>query len=212
MKTLVLFGANINDQGYNEFTPLDLAINNTKMPKIEGLLMDLGAKSSAQLMHKRTFTVTVPRMQSYAQCDMPPVRGQRLRTNDRLNDYIVRRGMKELHNELEHNINRILSLSSSIGGADEAIAIVHQQREIALYNKTLRLTVEKPEPVGFGLEGGSRLLFLDGGGMKGLIEIEILMQIERQTQRKITELFDWIVGTSTGGIIALGLVYGKQLC
>ena len=33
-------------------------------------------------------------------------------------------------------------------------------------------------------------------------------QIERRTGRKITELFDWIVGTSTGGIVALGMVYG----
>ena len=56
---------------------------------------------------------------------------------------------------------------------------------------------------------GSRILFLDGGGIRGLIQIEILMEIERRTGRKITELFDWIVGTSTGGIVALGLVYGK---
>ena len=34
------------------------------------------------------------------------------------------------------------------------------------------------------------------------------MRLEEATGRKITELFDWIIGTSTGGIIALGLVYG----
>ena len=59
-----------------------------------------------------------------------------------------------------------------------------------------------------GLEGGSRLLFLDGGGVKGLSQIESLIQLEEATGRKITDLFDWIVGTSTGGIIALLLVYG----
>ena len=37
---------------------------------------------------------------------------------------------------------------------------------------------------------------------------EFQWQIERHTGRKITELFDWIVGTSTGGIVALALVYG----
>ena len=36
------------------------------------------------------------------------------------------------------------------------------------------------------------------------------MQIEAKTERKITDLFDWIVGSSTGAIIALGLVYGES--
>ena len=56
---------------------------------------------------------------------------------------------------------------------------------------------------------GSRVLVLDGGGMKGLVEIEILDQIEKATGTKIVDLFDWIVGTSTGAVIALALVYGK---
>ena len=60
-------------------------------------------------------------------------------------------------------------------------------------------------------EAGSRILFLDGGGLRGLIETEILSQLEERTGRSITELFDWIVGTSTGGILALGLVYGKYM-
>ena len=52
------------------------------------------------------------------------------------------------------------------------------------------------------------MLFLDGGGIKGLVQVEILSQLEEATGRKITELFDWIVGSSTGGILALGMVYG----
>ena len=43
--------------------------------------------------------------------------------------------------------------------------------------------------------------------MRGLIQIEILCELERMTGKKITELFDVIMGTSTGGILALGLVY-----
>ena len=57
---------------------------------------------------------------------------------------------------------------------------------------------------------GNRVLFLDGGGIRGLVQIEVLMELEHRTGRKISELFDWIIGTSsTGGIVALGLVYGK---
>ena len=58
-------------------------------------------------------------------------------------------------------------------------------------------------------KAGSRILFLDGGGVKGLGMIEVLSHIEMVTGRKIVELFDWIVGTSIGGMIALGLVHGK---
>ena len=59
------------------------------------------------------------------------------------------------------------------------------------------------------MKKGERMLFLDGGGMRGLLEIEVLLEIERRTGRQIVELFDWIVGTSIGGVIALALVYGK---
>ena len=53
------------------------------------------------------------------------------------------------------------------------------------------------------------MLFLDGGGMRGLLELEVLMEIEKRTGRKIIELFDWLVGTSIGGVICLSIVYGK---
>ena len=45
---------------------------------------------------------------------------------------------------------------------------------------------------------------------QGLIQIEILKHIQEEAGgRPITELFDWIVGTSTGAVVALGLVYGE---
>lgn len=63
-------------------------------------------------------------------------------------------------------------------------------------------------PLELSVHNGQRILCLDGGGLKGLILIEVLIHIEKLTGRKIVDLFDWIVGSSTGGIIALALVYG----
>ena len=37
---------------------------------------------------------------------------------------------------------------------------------------------------------------------------QVLRQLELRTGVKVTDIFDWIVGTSTGGILALGLVHG----
>ena len=75
--------------------------------------------------------------------------------------------------------------------------------------QALELVTQQQREVDYRRRFGSRILCLDGGGVRGLVQIEILRQIEKKTGKKITELFDWIVGTSTGGIIALALVYGK---
>ena len=56
--------------------------------------------------------------------------------------------------------------------------------------------------------GGSRplcVLALDGGGIRGVIPAMVLAEIEQRCNKRIGELFDLIAGTSTGGILALGL-------
>ena len=53
-----------------------------------------------------------------------------------------------------------------------------------------------------------RVLAIDGGGIKGVIPAAFLAAIEETTGERIVENFDLIAGTSTGGIIALGLGLG----
>jgi patatin-like phospholipase/acyl hydrolase len=50
-----------------------------------------------------------------------------------------------------------------------------------------------------------KVLAIDGGGIRGIIPALILQAIEARTGRPISDLFDMLSGTSTGGIIALGL-------
>ncbi len=51
-----------------------------------------------------------------------------------------------------------------------------------------------------------KILSIDGGGIRGIIPARILAHIEEQTGRPISALFDLISGTSTGGILTLGMV------
>lgn len=53
-----------------------------------------------------------------------------------------------------------------------------------------------------------KILTIDGGGIKGLYSASILARIEEKTGKKISDYFDMICGTSTGGLIALALSKG----
>ncbi|XP_033260931.1 85/88 kDa calcium-independent phospholipase A2 isoform X6 [Orcinus orca] len=55
------------------------------------------------------------------------------------------------------------------------------------------------------------LLCLDGGGVKGLVIIQLLIAIEKASGIATKDLFDWVAGTSTGGILALAILHGKSM-
>ena len=64
--------------------------------------------------------------------------------------------------------------------------------------------------------GPHKLLALDGGGIRGMLAVEILADIESRLRRKLkanksfvlSDYFDYISGTSTGAIIAAALSLG----
>lgn len=53
-----------------------------------------------------------------------------------------------------------------------------------------------------------KILCIDGGGIKGLFSAQVLAEFEEAFKTTTSEHFDLVCGTSTGGIIALGVAGG----
>lgn len=177
------------------------------------LLYSVHAQSGKALMHRFT---NISRLSSFSESDEfqkkidtqkhlnPFWDSSDFENSVKIRDFLEGKTVLNLYEELEYNINLRLANQSSLSpNPDEAIAITFQQKEMMQYKRTMK------DGIGFEVNGGSRLLFLDGGGIKGLVQIEVMRQLEAVTGRRITELFDWIIGSSIGGILALGMVYGK---
>ena len=180
VKALLAFGANIDAPDMCHHTLLKACTN---------------GKLTALLEKAIQANIVVEKNTPY---DMPD------KVNETLMEYMRRKGERMLCDEMEESINRTLSISTSFSGSSiDPTAIALQQKEISKFKKTGGVLPYEMK------KDGVKILCLDGGGMKGLAQIEVLSQLEEATGRKITDLFDWIVGTSTGAIIALGLVYGE---
>ena len=66
--------------------------------------------------------------------------------------------------------------------------------------------------------GPRKLLAIDGGGIRGVLSLKILAQIEQllieashRPDYRLADYFDYVAGTSTGGIIAAGIAVGMSV-
>lgn len=61
------------------------------------------------------------------------------------------------------------------------------------------------------LEGDCyRLLAIDGGGIKGMVPLTLLSELEKRTGKQSFELFNMVAGTSIGSFVAGGICTPKQ--
>ncbi len=56
----------------------------------------------------------------------------------------------------------------------------------------------------------ARVLCIDGGGLRGIIPSYTATRLEERTGKSVSEMFNMVAGTSTGGLIALGLTQPNE--
>ena len=168
-----------------EYVDLEYAPNKTRVGFVY-LLTSVGAQRAKNM----------PRIQPAPVLLCPMVAESLSQSTTHPDPYIVtlRQTFSEKILASIHSCEKSISVlcSSDLDNTSNAVALAKNAQKLKMLRKA-----------------GSRILCLDGGGLRGLMQAEILAQIQAATGRKITELFDWIVGTSIGGVIALWLVYGE---
>lgn len=102
--------------------------------------------------------------------------------------------LKSLRNGLDDNINKDLATEKNIGATVERIC-----------DQLSRLPLVRGR-VSDGIS--FRILALDGGGIKGAFSASVLATWEKTLALPIAKHFDIVAGTSTGGILAVGLGMG----
>src|SRR5260370_20866275 len=80
------------------------------------------------------------------------------------------------------------------------------KRSVALLHHSLGYSDGRSiTPMANGPANSIKVLAVDGGGIRGIIPAVILGELQKRLSRELWQTFDLITGTSTRGIIALGL-------
>ncbi|WP_414754492.1 patatin-like phospholipase family protein [Anabaena sp. CCY 9910] len=107
--------------------------------------------------------------------------------------------------EINSEESEIIANLNNLQSQEEANTI--EQPEALINTQSLQtfIQAESPETMNTKSRPKYKILSIDGGGIRGIIPALLLAEIERRTQEPIFSLFDLIAGTSSGGILALGL-------
>jgi patatin-like phospholipase/acyl hydrolase len=101
--------------------------------------------------------------------------------------------------------SEIITTAIALGPHEEETKTDQSQEPVNIQQAQILIQEESPETMNTKARPKYKILSIDGGGIRGIIPALLLAEIERRTQKPIFTLFDLITGTSSGGILALGL-------
>lgn len=101
--------------------------------------------------------------------------------------------------------SEIIPTAIALAPQEEATKTDQTEDPVNIQQAQILIQEESPETMDTKARPKYKILSIDGGGIRGIIPALLLAEIERRTQKPIFNLFDLITGTSSGGILALGL-------
>eukprot|EP00731_Ephydatia_muelleri_P031660 Em0023g167a len=192
-KALIVFGADINALNHFDQTPLDIALENHQAHSIVPLLLSVGSEKGDVIKSRQSvfpsFSFPSPEEQVQAALMEEAV----------FRPAVVTTTMSRPATMTSSPCSRLSVITEDSGRGCTVMESVSSSGGFSDLDSLTSVS-----------EQCGHILSLDGGGVRGLIQVEVLSEIERITGKTITEIFDWIIGTSTGAIIALLLVYKKR--
>ena len=175
VRVLVAFNANINAVNNERKTPLDLAPSSSDQAAASPADSNMAA-FLVSCGAEHSDNLKPPRF------DFSKVGSSSIGENEDGYSALLSQALDRLKAKHKEKTKEVLSAEQETPGSAKELARLAAGLE--MFKKT-----------------GVRVLCLDGGGIRGLIQMEVLSQLERATRKKVTELFDWIIGTSTGGVV-----------
>ncbi len=107
--------------------------------------------------------------------------------------------------EINSEESEIIPTAIALGAHDEETKTDQTEDPVNIQQAQILIQEESPETMNTKARPKYKILSIDGGGIRGIIPALLLAENERRTQKPIFSLFDLITGTSSGGILALGL-------
>ncbi len=181
-QALILFGANYTMKNDEQKTPGLVALESKESSKEEILVA----------LHEVGAMVVEPESQI-------PQKAQE-------KDFLHPSNINTASRDVNHNNSHGLTVSRSESCRSVKSSVSAHEAPLRAKSMDEIDDLKEAKSSRLNLRKNLRILSLDGGGIRGLVLTQLLIAIEQEAGRPIHTLFDYLVGTSTGGMAALGLM------